>query len=753
MEHTIWFNQSAGAWQDGLPIGNGRLGAMVWGGACDETISFNEDSLWYGGPKDRRNPEGRKYLKDIREALWRGDHDRAKKLCYMAMTSSPKYFGAYQPLGNLRLFCNNQGELTDYRRELNMDTATVTVRYCIDGVAFKREYIASRGADAILIRLTCEKPIMDVHCTLMRRPFDGQIQTFGNDTIAMSGQMGENGIRYEWMLSGRCNGKREQVGDFLSFSNTDEIELMVVANTDYYSDQPFETCLAQLKALADVPFETTLEEHIRDHQQLYRRVALKLTNEAAAEPTDVRMENVRSGGQDSGLCALYFNFGRYLMISASRPGTQAINLQGIWNDQFAPPWECNYTININIQMSYWPAEVCNLSECHEPMFDLLDKMLPDGKKTAREMYGCNGFVAHHCTNIWGDTAVEGIQFPSPIWPMGAAWMSLHLWEHYQFGLDKEFLKKRAYPIMKEAAVFLMDYMVPDPDGYYVTGPSISPENRYILPDGTVGFLCMGPEMDNQITRELFRAVIRAAQILETDEAFAAALAERLDKIRKPRIGHYGGIVEWSHDWEEREPGHRHMSHMFALHPGSQISPQKTPELAKACEATIEHRLAHGGAGTGWSCAWLVSLYARLCNGEKAEQFYYHLLRSSTLNNMIDVCGRFVNLDGNFGGTAAVAEMLLQSHLGELHILPALPPSWKEGSVEGLRARGGYTVSISWENGAAQRITIAADQDGICRLRASGNFTADTDVQKDGDCLVFAVRAGGVYTLMRQKNAD
>ncbi|MEG2584517.1 MAG: glycoside hydrolase family 95 protein, partial [Oscillospiraceae bacterium] len=558
---------------------------------------------------------------------------------------------------------------------------------------------------------------------------------------------GNGGVTYVTQVHGRSNGSFEQIGDFLGFTNASEVEIFVIANTDYHTKDPQAECAIQRENLEKKTYEELKDEHVKDYQKLYNRVNLTLSDKESPLPTNKRLENVKNGNKDRGLIELYFNFGRYMMISASRPNSMAMNLQGIWNNEYAPRWESNYTININTEMNYWPAEVCNLSECHEPMFDLIDKMFENGKRTAKEMYGCNGFMAHHCTDLWGDTAVEGVFFPSPCWPMGGAWMSLHLWESFLYSGDVEFLKNRAYPILKEAAVFFTEYMIKDKDGLYVTGPTLSPENTYILPNGDEGSLCMGAEMDNQIVRELFNSVINASEILDIDKDLSSTLKEMLSKIREPRINSYGGIMEWSEDYGELEPGHRHMSQMFALHPGSQINPLDTPSLAKACEGTLNHRLQNGGGHTGWSCAWIVNMYARLWKGEQAEEFFYKLLSESTLPNLFD-CHPPFQIDGNFGGTAAIAEMLMQSHMHEINILPALPKSWESGSVIGLRARGGFTVSIWWEENKPKTVKITASKDGEIRVRIAEGFVADTEYSYENGCILFNCVAGNEYTLTK-----
>ena len=465
--------------------------------------------------------------------------------------------------------------------------------------------------------------------------------------------------------------------------------------------------------------------------------------------TDERLERIKKGADDPGLVELYFQFGRYLLLSCSRPGSLPANLQGLWNQEMLPPWESKYTININTQMNYWPAETCNLPECHLPLLEHIERMRKPGRRTAKVMYGCRGFVAHHNTDIWGDTAPQDLYLPASFWPMGAAWLCLHLWEHYHFGGDRKFLKK-AYPVMKEAAEFFLDFLVPDARGRLVTCPSVSPENTYILPNGERGSLCAGPAMDSQILHTLFTNCIKAAEILGVDSAFREKLRAYLSRLPQPEIGRDGRLLEWAEEYGEAEPGHRHISHLFALHPGNMISPQYTPELAAAARKTLETRLAHGSGHTGWSRAWIINHWARLGDGEKAGANLMELLKNSTLPNFFNTHPPF-QIDGNFGAIAGIAEMLLQSHTGKITLLPALPENWPKGHVKGLRARGGYEVDIWWEEGRLQRAVIRSRFSRTCRLRpgAAVTITAGTGEEitlthAGPGIISFPVKAGECY---------
>lgn len=767
----LWYTKPAGQWNEALPIGNGRLGAMVFGQNGLDKIQMNEDSLWYGGPGRGANPQAYVHLPAIRQLLKEGKQAEAEHLARMAMTASPKYEQPYQPLGDLLLkYMDGEEQIEDYERELDLHQAMVTVTYRSGGVGYHRQYFVSEPDGVLVIRLTADQPgALTFAANMMRRPFDSGSHAGPDDTMLMNGECGADGISFCAALHAvHEGGARKIIGDFISIEGADSVTLLLSAQTTFREENPELVCLSQLEKAAALPFEQLLARHLKDYCEKFERFSLQLTTTEAggdrlAElPTDERLQRLReqsaasnssAADGDPGLFALYVQYGRYLLLSCSRPGSLAANLQGIWNDNFTPPWESKYTINVNIQMNYWPAEVFGLPECHEPLFDLINRMLPNGQATAKEMYDCEGFVAHHNTNLWGETRPEGILMTCTVWPMGAAWLCLHLWEHYRYGLDREFLMGQAYPVMKEAARFLLDYMTEDEDGNLVTGPSVSPENRFHLPNGGKGSICMGPSMDSQIALSLFRACVAAGKLVGEDKGFLTLLTNAMKRIPSPEIGRHGGIMEWQHDYEEVDPGHRHISQLFALYPGELIDAKRTPKFAEAAERTLERRLANGGGHTGWSRAWIVNYYARLFKGKEAYEHLSKLLTTSTYTNMLD-CHPPFQIDGNFGGIAGVAEMLMQSHSDELRLLPALPVAWADGEVKGLRARGNFRIDMRWRESQLTEVTIHAEQEGVCTIWSptplqTTHTVLSSEIQQDDCCYRFPVEAGKSYVWRKQ----
>lgn len=702
---VLRYDSPAANWDEALPIGNGRLGGMIFGSPEAELIQLNEDSVWSGGYRCRNNPKALSNLPKIRKLIDDGKLAEAQSVCEDAFYGTNENQRHYQPLGDFHLW-QTAGEYFSYSRSLDIANAVSEVSFVSDGVKYVRKVFASHPDEIIAIYLTAEKNGKPSPSVSFTAAIDGRDDNYDKNEAYDSSALiftVSDGIPYACAIAAAAEGGicRTDANRIIC-ENAESALVVIAAQTSWRTGDYVNKAISQAKTALRRK-AVLLKRHITDYKSLYSRCMLELCDNSAGRSsltTAERLAALKEGKPDNGLVELYFNFSRYLMISGSREGTLPLNLQGIWNKDMWPAWGCKYTVNINTEMNYWGVEMHNLSECHMPLFDHIERMREHGRVTARSMYNCGGSVCHHNTDIWGDTAPQDKWMPATLWPMGLAWLCIHIWEHYLFTLDRRFLAEK-YDTMREAAEFFTDFLIEDGSGRIVVSPSVSPENTYIMSDGEKGTLCKGASMDSQILRTLFGAVISASQILDEDKEFACALVKLRDKLPEPHIGKYGQIMEWAEDYDEAEPGHRHISQLFALYPADMISPQKTPELAEAAQATILRRLSHGGGHTGWSRAWIINMWARLHDGERAWENIKALLSYSTNINMLDMHPPF-QIDGNFGGGAGIGECLVQSCCGEIALLPALPTDWSSGRISGVRARGAWEIDLEWSNGRAVR---------------------------------------------------
>ena len=772
--HRLFFNQPAEQWPDALPAGNGRLGAVVFGLPQKERIQLNEETVWMGEYRGRNNPQASR-TPEVRKLLLAGKVHEAEALAAQTMMGIPDRLPCYQTLGDLWLaFDGLPAKPDNYRLTLDLDNAIITTRFIVNGASHKRELFVSAPDNVIVLRLESSAPMS--FTVSLDRPAHAETKASDDGRLIMTGaarpvkpttdpatQEHQTGIAFRAELKALApDGHIESTDNSLRITNAHAATLFLTAATVFREKDDAGTeaaCARRLKAAVARSYEDLRSRHIADYQGYAQRAAISLGPDAnRAIPTDVRIQRIKDGGDDVGLIPTYFQYGRYMLISSSRPGTLPANLQGIWNESLDPPWGSKYTVNINAQMNYWPAEITNLAELHPQLFDLIDSTRKFGAETAKNYYNARGFCVHHNTDIWGDSIpVDHVK--AGVWAMGAAWLSTHLWEHYAFSGDKEFLRTRAYPRLKEVAEFLLDYLIEGPNNMLLSGPSQSPENMYKL-DGVAYSLCMSPTMDTGIIHAVFDRVTRATDVLGVDADLRAQVQAAAKRLPPYKIGRNGGLQEWLDDYAETEPGHRHISHLFALYPNDQITLRKAPELAAACHKTLDLRLAAGGGSTGWSRSWIINCYARLEDGEAAHDSVLQLIRQSTRHNMFDVCGLKENspfqIDGNLGGAAAIAEMLLQSHSEVIRFLPALPKAWKSGSLRGLRARGGLEVDLEWNNSQIVSATLRASRSSSHRLyfpsgqRAftlkTRNHSSSVRPEPDGH-FDLQVEAGQQYVLM------
>lgn len=724
--YKLNYNKPAAKWTEALPLGNGRIGAMVFGGTEDERIQVNESTLWGGGPHDYTNPDANSHLDEVRKLIFAGKVDEAEKVA-AGMMGDPKLLMPYQPFCDLHLHFSGHDHAADYHRALHLDDAIAQTSYKVGDVTFHREVFVSYPDQVLLVQITADHPGQLTFSVGMDSPQPGtHVENVGTDTLQITGQIqprqnppfswtgswDKPGLRFAAVMKVvNDGGSVRSNGQSLEISGANAITILFSNATSFktYKDitgNALGAANEYLRSASKRSYESLRQRHVEDFSRLFSRVQLRLGDDNSAESTDQRIKNF-AATNDPSLLALYFEFGRYLLISCSRPGGQPANLQGIWNEDLRPAWSSKMTTNINLEMNYWQADAGNLWETEDPLWSLIHDLRVTGAETARVHYHSQGWVLHHNTDIWRATApVDG---PWGIWPMGEAWLANQMFDHYEFSDDRQFLREQAYPAMKEAAEFVLGFLVEAPAGTpfagkLVANPSTSPENRYLL-NGKPASLTYAPTMDIELIRELFENCRRAAEILRLDTAFRAKLKETEKRLPPLQIGKNGQLQEWIEDYPETEPHHRHVSHLWALYPGHDISLKSTPELAAATKKTLELR---EDGGTGWSTVWRAALWARLQNPEHAYTNLKLLITNSTLPNMFDLCPPF-QIDGNLGGPAAIAEMLVQSTPDEITVLPALPQQWPNGSLKGIRVRGGGKVDITWKDGRLAEFKLHADR--------------------------------------------
>jgi alpha-L-fucosidase 2 len=757
---VMWYRQPATDWQtEALPLGNGRIGAMAFGGVEKERLLLNEDSIWAGGPRDRVNPKALKALPKVQKLFFENKNRHGEALAAQTMLGAPGKIDSYQPLGWLQLDFGSLGKPTDYRRELDLETGIASTTFKIGDITHTREVFVSAPDQVAVVRITADKPNAVSVAATMNRPADAKTTSLGNDGIVLSGACdGGKGIAFRGHLRAVAEGGTVSSNDgTLAVKNADAVTLLLAAATSFRHTDPDAVCTRHLAAAAKKSAAKLRAAHVADHAALFNRVTLRL-GPTSDKPTGLRGWQYKRGAKDPDLVALVFQLGRYMLMASSRPGDLPANLQGIWNPHLKAPWNSDYHLNINLQMNYWPAEVCNLSETHRPVVDLLDILAGGGSDTAKRMYGCRGWVAHHLTDIFGfSVPADGIWGLSPT---GGAWLTEHVWMHYDFTRDDAFLRERGWPLMKGAARFLLDFMVEAPKGTacpgkLVTCPSHSPENTFRLWDrGPGSMTTYAPTIDVAVVRDLFTHCISAIDDLDPDGATEGAFRKELVAARKklPPLqisARTGGIQEWIKDYPEVNPRHRHISHVYPLMPGVWVTRESTPKLAAAMRKTL---LRRGPGRSGWANAWRSAAWARLGDGEQAHAHLVRVLRGHSFPNLWtthDTRHRAFQIDASFGMTAAIAEMLVQSHAGQIELLPALPKAWPAGAVAGLRARGGFEVDIEWRHGRLLKAAVRAPLGGTCRVRCRTPFeVVGVEVKRLGHQTVeFETEEGGRYSVV------
>ncbi|SMD03884.1 glycoside hydrolase family 95 protein [Pedobacter nyackensis] len=737
----LWYNRPAANWNEALPIGNGRLGAMVFGEPANEQLQLNEETIWSGGPNSNITAESGAAVPELRKLLFEGKFEDAQAIADVKMFPKKNSGMIYQPAGNLNLKFDGHEKATNYYRDLNIEKAVATVTYELAGVKYKREIFSSFTDQVMILRLTADKPGKITFNATMNSEQSGGLKT-ENGKLILSGittdHEGEKGqIKFESQVKVIADGGNASLQHnawTVKNANSATVYVSIATNFKNYKDVSGNAGLKAASFLDKAVkknYVSALADHIKFYQQYFNRVKFNIgVNEAVNKPTDLRIAEFAKTN-DPHLTALYFQFGRYLLISSSQPGNQPPTLQGIWNDKMLAPWDSKYTININTEMNYWPAEVTNLSELHDPLFKMLKDLSVTGRETARVMYGAKGWVTHHNTDLWRITGPVDRPYAG-LWPMGGNWLSQHLWDHYMFTGDQAFLKEY-YPVLKGACEFYLDVLQEEPTNkWLVVAPSNSPENTYV--PGKRVSIAAGTTMDNQLLFDLFTKTGKAAEILNLDSDFRQVLKTTIGRLAPMQIGKHSQLQEWMHDSDRPDDKHRHVSHLYGLYPGNQISPSRTPKLFDAARTSLTYR---GDPATGWSMGWKVNFWARFLDGNHAYKLITDQLKlvggridgvsttgGGTYPNMFDAHPPF-QIDGNFGCTAGIAEMLLQSHDGAIHLLPALPDNWPSGEITGLVARGGYVIDMTWSNNKITQLKIKSKNGGNCRLRLNTDMKMNT----------------------------